>query len=109
MATVSQMMDLIDEVDYHCCISCDNIFPNEYELSVHVMEVHQGIVDTNSKLSKDESMDIQSMIIDDNDFIQCDDYLEVFNDRSSSFKVLYTSSYLLLHLSLNLKLPTNVL
>jgi len=73
------------------------------------MEVHQDIVDTNSKLGRDESMDIQSMIIDDNDFIQCDDYLEVFNDRSSSFKVLYTSSYLLLLFSLNLKLLTNVL
>lgn len=103
------MLDLIDEVDYHCCTSCDNIFPDEYELSVHVMEVHQDIVDTNSKLGRDESMDIQSMIIDDNDFIQCDDYLEVFNDRSSSFKVLYTSSYLLLLFSLNLKLLTNVL
>ncbi|KAF0761637.1 Uncharacterized protein FWK35_00006312 [Aphis craccivora] len=87
VSTVSLMSDLIDEVDYHCCISCDNIFPNEYELSVHVMEVHQDIVDTNSKFGRDESMDIQSMIIDDNDFIQCDDYLEVFNDRSSSFKI----------------------
>jgi len=87
------MMDLIDEVDYHCCISCDNIFPNEYELSMHVSEVHHDIIDANSKIGRNETMDIQQIMIDDEDFIQCDDYLEVFNDKPSLLKVKYTLSY----------------
>lgn len=75
-------------MDYHCCISCDNIFPSEYELSIHVSEVHQDIVDSNFKFDRDETMDIQSTYLDD-EFIQCDEYLQVFKINSPSPKVKY--------------------
>jgi len=83
-----EMSDLIDEVDYHCCIYCDNIFANEYELSIHASEVHQDIVDLNSKLDRDETTDIQSTFISD-DLMQCDEYLDVFQNKSPSQKVKY--------------------
>lgn len=95
MSTINEiidLVDLVDEVDYHCCISCDSIFPTEYELSIHVSDVHQDIVDSNSKLDRYETMDIQSTFVDD-DFIQCDEYLEVFNNKSPSPKVKYILSY----------------
>lgn len=87
-STTNEIIDLVDEVDYHCCISCDNIFPSEYELSMHVSEVHQDIVEPNTKLGRDETMDIQSTFVDD-DFIQCYDYLEVFHNESPSLKINY--------------------
>ncbi|KAL5242029.1 hypothetical protein ACI65C_009439 [Semiaphis heraclei] len=88
---IIDLVDLVDEVDYHCCISCDSIFPTEYELSIHVSDVHQDIVDSNSKLDRYETMDIQSTFVDD-DFIQCDEYLEVFNNKSPSPKMHYDVS-----------------
>jgi len=92
VSTANQMMDLIDEVDYHCCISCDNIFPSEYELTIHVSETHQNIIDSNSKNERDETMDIQSTFVND-DFIECDDYLEVFHNKSPSMKVKHIKKY----------------
>lgn len=82
-------MDLIDEVDYHCCIFCDKYFPSDYELLMHVSEIHQDIVDLNSKTKNgDETMDyIQSAFVDDDDSIQCDEYLETINNKSSFQKV----------------------
>lgn len=69
-------MELIDEVDYHCCIFCDKIFPSDYELLMHVSEIHPTIIELNSK-PKDDSMEysIQS-IVNDEESIQCDEYLE---------------------------------
>lgn len=83
-------MDLIDEVDYHCCIFCDKYFPSDYELLMHVSEMHQDIVDLNSKTKHaDETMDyIQSAFVDDDDdSIQCDEYLESINNKASLQKV----------------------
>jgi hypothetical protein len=82
-------MDLIDEVDYHCCIFCDKLYPSEYELLMHVSENHQDIVDLNSKpKNRDETLDyIQSSFVDDEDNIHCDDYLNSINNTSPTQKV----------------------
>lgn len=84
-------MDLIDEVDYHCCLFCDKYFPSEYELLMHVSGIHQDLVDSNTKpKNRDENMDyIQSAFVDDEDSIQCDEYLESINNKVSSQKVKY--------------------
>lgn len=82
-------MDLIDEVDYHCCIFCDKIFPSEFELLMHVSESHQDIMELNSKpKSRDETFDfIQSAFIDEEDNSQYDDYLDTVNNISTPLKV----------------------
>lgn len=67
-------MDLIDEVDYHCCMHCDNIFPTEYELEAHVNEIHTKPADFDQKI--DESMQFdQSALVDLMDSVHTDDYL----------------------------------
>lgn len=87
MTTVTQM-DLIDEVDYHCCIFCDKIFPADYELLMHVSEVHQSVMDIDSKSkNRDETMEyVQSTFIDDEEIIE--EYLETINNKSSHEKVI---------------------
>lgn len=82
-------MDLIDEVDYHCCIFCDKYFPSDYELLMHVSEIHQDFVDLNSKTKNgDETMEyIQSTFVDEDGSIQCDEYLETINNKHSHQKV----------------------
>lgn len=72
ITTITQM-DLIDEVDYHCCIFCDKIFPADYELLMHVNEVHQNVMDLNS-------------FVDDEEII--DEYLETINNKSPHEKVM---------------------
>lgn len=81
-------MDLVDEVDYHCCIFCDKIFPADYELIMHVSEVHQSGMDLNSKpKNKDETMEYnQSAYVDDEEII--DEYLETINNTSPHEKVM---------------------
>jgi len=106
VSTTNEIIDLVDEVDYHCCISCDNIFPTEYELSIHVSDVHQDIVD--SKLDRYETMDIQSTFVDD-DFIQCDEYLEVFHNKSPPIKVKYNLYIILIVIYLIRNLESSVL
>lgn len=56
---------------------------------MHVSEIHQDIVELNSKIKNaDETMDyIQSAFVDDDDSIQCDEYLETINNKSSFKKV----------------------
>lgn len=84
--TVSQM-DLIDEVDYHCCLFCDKLFSSEYELLMHVSESHQMDLNTKSK-NRDETLDyIQTTFIDNEDSIQCDDYLDMDHNASPLQKV----------------------
>lgn len=81
-------MDLIDEVDYHCCIFCDKIFTSEYELLLHVSESHQAIVDLNPKLmNTDDDVEFNQSTYDDEDSIHCDEYLEMSNNKSPSHNV----------------------
>jgi len=82
-------MDLIDEVDYYCCIFCDKIFPIEYELLVHVSEKHQDVGTLDSKsIDKDEIMEyIQSAFVDEDESIQCEEYFEAINNNSLTQKV----------------------
>lgn len=81
-------MDLVDEVDYHCCVFCDNFFPSDYELLKHVNEQHQGIVDWSSK-NKNETMEyIQTTFIEEENINESDDYLEEFHHKSPPLKVL---------------------
>lgn len=82
-------MDFIDEVDYHCCIFCEKIYPSEYELLIHVNEIHQKIVDfsSNSKYKEDTMEYIQSTFVDGEDNIQCDEYIETINNKSPNQKV----------------------
>lgn len=78
--------ELIDEVDYHCCLFCDKFFPTEYELLMHVSAVHQNIMDLEStSKNTEESMEyIQSTFVDeDDDDIQCNEYLEAINKKVS--------------------------
>lgn len=79
-------MELVDEVDYHCCLFCDKIFPSDYELLMHVSAVHQNIMDLESTpRNTEESMEfIQSTFVDeDDDDIQCNEYLEAINKKVS--------------------------
>lgn len=89
-------MSLIDEVDYHCCTFCDKLFPSDYELLMHVSEIHQDIVDLNSiPKNKDESITIeyiQSTYVDDEDSIQCDEYFETIYNKSPPSKVIFTKT-----------------
>jgi len=83
-------MDLIDEVDYYCCIFCDKIFPVEYELLVHVSEIHQDIGALDSKsMERDEIMEYTpSVFVEEDERIQCDEYYEPLkNNNSQSQKV----------------------
>lgn len=94
-------MDLIDEVDYHCCIFCDKIFPADYELLMHVSEVHQNIMNKNLKpKSRDDAMEfIQSTFVDDEENIECDEYLETITNKSQLEKVKYLiSTYMGIHI-----------
>lgn len=75
-------MDLIDEVDYHCCMHCDNIYPTEYELLAHVTEIHPDPADFGKRL--DEAMQFdQSVLVDNEGSVQTDDYLDtLLNDTA---------------------------
>lgn len=77
-------MDLIDEVDYHCCIFCDKIFPVEHELSLHVNEFHRDVEDLDKSMDKDNIMEyIQSAFVDEEESIQCEEYFETLNNNNS--------------------------
>ncbi|VVC30212.1 Hypothetical protein CINCED_3A019429 [Cinara cedri] len=86
--TVTQM-DLIDEVDYHCCIYCEKIYPSEYELLMHVNEIHPKSVNynTNPKYKENIMEYIQSSLVDGEENIQCDEYIEY--NRPSYQKMNY--------------------
>lgn len=84
-------MNLIDEVDYHCCMFCDKLFPCDYELLMHVSEIHNQIMDLESiPKNKDESVEnIQSTYVDDEDSIQCYEYFETIYNKSPPQKVVF--------------------
>lgn len=83
-------MELVDEVDYHCCLFCDKIFPSEYELLMHVSAVHQNIMDLEStpkhieeSIEFIQSNDHSTFVEEDEDDIQCNEYLEAINKKVS--------------------------
>lgn len=83
---------MVDEVDYHCCIFCEKIFPSDYELLMHVSENHPDLVELNSK-PKNREENIQEYIqsiVDNVDSVQCDEYLEsiLTINKSPSYKVI---------------------
>ncbi|XP_050442350.1 zinc finger protein 271-like [Adelges cooleyi] len=71
-------LELIDEVDYHCCLFCDKMFPSDYELLKHVSEMHQEIAELKLNAKKrEERMDYSRSFIDeDEEDAQCDQYIE---------------------------------
>lgn len=84
-------MDFIDEVDYHCCIFCEKIYPTECELLMHVNEIHKNVDINSNPKHKENTMEyIQSTFVDGEEHIQCEEYLETINNRPSHKKVNYT-------------------
>lgn len=99
-------MNLIDEVDYHCCIFCDKLFPSEYELLLHVSEMHQDIMDLNDKpKNRDEAITmeyIQSTFVDEENGIQCDEYFETVYNKSPAQRVIYTNIIIIVYRLFNI-------
>lgn len=74
-------------MDYHCCIYCEQIYPTECELLMHVNEIHKNIVDSKPKHKENAMEYIQSTFDDGEENTQCHEYLETKNNRSSLKKV----------------------